>query len=333
MGQYQAEGALEEGHVVLSHKSAATKDHVIIAAVVVAVAAFEAMVVDFMEGGVVVDLEVDFVGGGEGINLLYLAIAQSLRSPITSAIKLSHSDHKLYISKDANANNGLGVVVGIMKIGPKKLFVQMVGVSVEQLAIDKPSHKFLSFMKKHYNLEKPIPQVNNFVVYAGFFHDLQVDHNNGRWKTGILYWCCYKHITTIIMIFIIIITNTTTIIIFTIIITITITITTIIIFIIIITTTTIIIITTIIIFIIIITTIIMIFIIIITNTTTIIIFTIIITTTIIIFTIITTTIVTTTTIIIIFIIIITTTTIITITTIIIFIIIIIILNPLSYFSS
>lgn len=37
------------------------------------------------------------------------------------------------------------------------------------MAIDRPSEKFLGFLQKHYGLVKFIPQVNNFVIYEGFF--------------------------------------------------------------------------------------------------------------------------------------------------------------------
>lgn len=39
----------------------------------------------------------------------------------------------------------------------------------EQLAIDRPSEKLLSFLRKHYALTQKIPQMNNFVIYDGFF--------------------------------------------------------------------------------------------------------------------------------------------------------------------
>lgn len=38
-----------------------------------------------------------------------------------------------------------------------------------KLAIDRPSEKFLGFLKKHYGLSGAIPQMNNFVVFDGFF--------------------------------------------------------------------------------------------------------------------------------------------------------------------
>lgn len=43
----------------------------------------------------------------------------------------------------------------------------------QHLAIDKPSPKFLSFLHKHYGLETIIPQMNNFVVFDGFFINRQ----------------------------------------------------------------------------------------------------------------------------------------------------------------
>ncbi|XP_010182255.1 PREDICTED: alpha-tubulin N-acetyltransferase 1, partial [Mesitornis unicolor] len=38
-----------------------------------------------------------------------------------------------------------------------------------RLAIDRPSEKLLGFLRKHYGLEDAIPQVNNFVIFEGFF--------------------------------------------------------------------------------------------------------------------------------------------------------------------
>ena len=54
----------------------------------------------------------------------------------------------------------------------KRLFdymIQMENVNPAHLAIDKPSEKSIKFLKKHYNLKNPIGQVNNFVVFDGFF--------------------------------------------------------------------------------------------------------------------------------------------------------------------
>lgn len=48
-----------------------------------------------------------------------------------------------------------------------------------QLAIDRPSEKLLAFLRKHYGLHKQIRQMNNFVIYDGFF-GLNEDQNNNR---------------------------------------------------------------------------------------------------------------------------------------------------------
>lgn len=134
------------------------------------------------------------------------AIAQSLHQIITSSEKLANSDggQKVYFLCDFNANK----VVGLLKVGKKKLFVydqsgvqhelnpicildfyihesrQRIGcgkllfeaflatdqVQAQHLAIDRPSDKLLFFLRKYYNLTKMIPQVNNFVVFDSFFH-------------------------------------------------------------------------------------------------------------------------------------------------------------------
>uniref|UniRef100_A0A1I8HE23 Alpha-tubulin N-acetyltransferase n=1 Tax=Macrostomum lignano TaxID=282301 RepID=A0A1I8HE23_9PLAT len=124
--------------------------------------------------------------------------AQALPNAITSFKRLQYSDHRLYVLKDAFANNMQGAVVGILKMGRKKLFVyDMLGKQHEMeplcvldfyvhesrqrhgygkvlfeymlqqeqvepvhLAIDRPSPKFAGFLKKHYGLKDCIPQMN-----------------------------------------------------------------------------------------------------------------------------------------------------------------------------
>ncbi|XP_035537105.1 alpha-tubulin N-acetyltransferase 1 [Morone saxatilis] len=135
------------------------------------------------------------------------AKAQQLTAPITSASKLQSQRHQLYLLKDAESNGGRGVVVGFLKVGYKKLFLlDLQGVHIEAeplcvldffiaenlqrhgygqelfdfmlqhknlepvlMAYDRPSPKFLSFLAKHYCLTRSVPQVNNFVVFEGFF--------------------------------------------------------------------------------------------------------------------------------------------------------------------
>ncbi|XP_064407761.1 alpha-tubulin N-acetyltransferase 1 isoform X2 [Latimeria chalumnae] len=59
----------------------------------------------------------------------------------------------------------------------KELFDHMIQherVDPVKLAFDRPSDKLLSFLRKHYGLKNNIPQVNNFVVFEGFFRDRTV---------------------------------------------------------------------------------------------------------------------------------------------------------------
>ena len=41
--------------------------------------------------------------------------------------------------------------------------------SPKYMAVDRPSPKLLAFLRKYYNLSKAIPQVNNYVIFEGFF--------------------------------------------------------------------------------------------------------------------------------------------------------------------
>ncbi|XP_017337030.1 alpha-tubulin N-acetyltransferase 1 isoform X1 [Ictalurus punctatus] len=137
------------------------------------------------------------------------AKAQTLPAPITSAAKLQANKHYLYLLKDGERNGGRGVAVGYLKVGYKKLFLldqrgahveteplcvldfyvteslQRHGyglelfhfmlehkkVEPEQMAYDRPSSKFLAFLEKHFELKHSVPQVNNFVVFEGFFRN------------------------------------------------------------------------------------------------------------------------------------------------------------------
>ncbi|XP_029100346.1 alpha-tubulin N-acetyltransferase 1 isoform X4 [Monodon monoceros] len=136
------------------------------------------------------------------------AKAQHLPAPITSASRMQSNRHVMYILKDTSARMaGKGAIVGFLKVGYKKLFVlddreahneveplcildfyiheslqrhghgrelfqymlQKERVEPHQLAIDRPSQKLLKFLNKHYSLETTVPQVNNFVIFEGFF--------------------------------------------------------------------------------------------------------------------------------------------------------------------
>lgn len=72
----------------------------------------------------------------------------------------------------------------------KNLFEYMLdyeGLLPAQFAIDRPSEKLLGFLRKHYALIQKIPQMNNFVIYEGFFSDSESnkEENNASAKMHI----------------------------------------------------------------------------------------------------------------------------------------------------
>eukprot|EP00092_Neocalanus_flemingeri_P008405 GFUD01009061.1.p1 GENE.GFUD01009061.1~~GFUD01009061.1.p1 ORF type:complete len:214 (+),score=54.43 GFUD01009061.1:174-815(+) len=136
------------------------------------------------------------------------ARAQGLKNAITSGNKMLNVENQTaYILVDKFGNNGMGSVVGLLKVGMKKLFLldevgkhrEMVPQCVldfyvvenrqrsgcgkrlfefmlrreridpRYLAVDRPSPKLVSFFRKHYGLGTTIPQVNYFVIFSGFF--------------------------------------------------------------------------------------------------------------------------------------------------------------------
>merc|ERR1719347_886807 len=119
------------------------------------------------------------------------ARAQGLKTPVTSGSKMMTAENQTaYILVDRTANNSTGTVVGLLKVGRKKLFLldesgkpnelfphcvldfyitesrQRSGcgkklfesmlarekVEPRYLAIDRPSPKLVSFLNKHYKL-------------------------------------------------------------------------------------------------------------------------------------------------------------------------------------
>ncbi|XP_012254167.1 alpha-tubulin N-acetyltransferase [Athalia rosae] len=148
------------------------------------------------------------------------AKAQGLSKSITSAQKLRDTDHLVYLLVDAEANRGKGSVVGLLKTGSKNLFMfdetggcyqlqprcvldfyvhecrQRTGwgkflyqhmlaeekIQPVKIAIDRPSDKFLAFLKKHYGLTRIIPQNNKFVVFQGFFDNEIQDARGSRYE-------------------------------------------------------------------------------------------------------------------------------------------------------
>mmetsp|Transcript_18976 Transcript_18976/g.33933 ORF Transcript_18976/g.33933 Transcript_18976/m.33933 type:complete len:387 (-) Transcript_18976:34-1194(-) len=134
--------------------------------------------------------------------------AQGLGAIITTANKLCmnvYTGQRLYLLRDPKSDFR---ACGILKIGRKKLFLRNNSGRVRELnamcvldfyihescqrkglgrrlfsymlklerlpaykfAIDRPSHKFLSFLRRHYGLSKYTPQTNNFVVFQEYFN-------------------------------------------------------------------------------------------------------------------------------------------------------------------
>ncbi|XP_057333363.1 alpha-tubulin N-acetyltransferase-like [Microplitis mediator] len=148
------------------------------------------------------------------------AMAQGLSKPITSALKLRDTDHVVYLLVDNAGNEGLGSVVGLLKTGSKNLFMfdeagayfqlqprcildfyvheskQRMGFGKDlyefmlaeerirpvKLAIDRPSDKFLRFLRRHYGLDEIIPQNNKFVVFRGFFDNENQEVSSTRYS-------------------------------------------------------------------------------------------------------------------------------------------------------
>jgi len=141
------------------------------------------------------------------------AKAQRLPQIITTYDKMRISDHNTYILVHHEHDQ---IAIGFIRVGRKHLFLndrygrhheveplcvldfyvheksQRKGHGLRlfkamleteavrhpsQLAIDKPSQKFLNFLKKHYSLSYDIQQVNNYVVFEGFFRRENLDLN------------------------------------------------------------------------------------------------------------------------------------------------------------
>ncbi|KPI91989.1 Alpha-tubulin N-acetyltransferase [Papilio xuthus] len=139
--------------------------------------------------------------------------AQGLKRVITTFDKLRlFPNHILYLLKDENGNGGTGEIIGLLKVGEKKLYLydrqgklkiatpmcvldfyviesrqgaglgkmlfdhmlEDLKLTPYELPIDGPSVKMLGFLKHHYNYTKIIKQSNNFAVCDQFFESENV---------------------------------------------------------------------------------------------------------------------------------------------------------------
>jgi len=146
------------------------------------------------------------------------ARAQGLRQPITTVAKVrNHPEHTVFLLVERSA------VVGLLKVGKKNLFMvnqqgeqnevypmcvldfyvhesrqrsgcgrrlfetmlQRVQTHPRCMAVDRPSPKLLGFLKKHYGLAQNIPQVNNYVIFQGFFSNEEIYNSPGPKKARI----------------------------------------------------------------------------------------------------------------------------------------------------
>ncbi|CAI2370485.1 unnamed protein product [Moneuplotes crassus] len=133
------------------------------------------------------------------------SFAQGIHIPITSSTKFKSSDHELYIKVQGKK------CYGFIKTGYKNLFVREYSTSAminikplcildfyvnekcqraghgkdlfdsvletekiepKMLAYDRPSFKYLAFLKKYYGLHDYYPQSNSFVVFKEYFEAL-----------------------------------------------------------------------------------------------------------------------------------------------------------------
>uniref|UniRef100_A0A8C0C4J3 Alpha-tubulin N-acetyltransferase 1 n=1 Tax=Buteo japonicus TaxID=224669 RepID=A0A8C0C4J3_9AVES len=162
-------------------------------------------------------------GGAPGGVTALPAQAQGLPAPVTSATRMEANRHVLYILRDADGRGApKGAVIGFLKVGYKKLFLldrngahneaeplcvldfyiheslqrhgygrelfqhmlQSERVEPWRLAVDRPSEKLLAFLRKHYGLADAIPQVNNFVIFEGFFSNRPGEFRGGDKEGG-----------------------------------------------------------------------------------------------------------------------------------------------------
>ena len=141
--------------------------------------------------------------------------SQNLLVNVTTTNRFFPSDHTLIIKADKNK------VLGYIKVGPKRLFLrdricnyherktlcvldfyiydteQRTGLGKEifdfmlnykkinpgELAYDRPTLRFLAFLKRNYGLENYIQQENNFTIYDEFFESERNKNNETQYDS------------------------------------------------------------------------------------------------------------------------------------------------------
>ncbi|XP_017103672.2 alpha-tubulin N-acetyltransferase 2-like [Drosophila bipectinata] len=158
------------------------------------------------------------------------AVAQGLRIPVTTAEKMLANTNTQVTYLMADDKSGRWAVTGLLKVGTKNLYLfdekgacrranqtpaildfyihesrqrrglgkrifdKMLadqGWSPCKVSVDRPSPKMIGFLGKHFGLVRTITQGNRFVVYDGFFDDLdsQGQKNEGACGSGVSVAC------------------------------------------------------------------------------------------------------------------------------------------------
>lgn len=132
-----------------------------------------------------------------------------MKSIITSSEKFFGSNQRILLKCEGNQ------CIGFIKVGNKNLFIynqngeikeinplcvldfyvhescqrsgygkelftfmlQSENIEAKDLGFDRPSEKFISFLKKHFNLTDYVPQNNNFVVFNDYFYHKKLLNN------------------------------------------------------------------------------------------------------------------------------------------------------------
>ena len=141
--------------------------------------------------------------------------SQNLLVNVTTTNKFFPSDHCLIIKAEKNK------VLGYIKVGPKKLFLRdricnyherktlcvldfyiydteqrsnlgreifdymlnYKNIEPGELAYDRPTLRFLSFLKRNYGLENFITQDNNFTIFEEFFESDRIRNNETQYDS------------------------------------------------------------------------------------------------------------------------------------------------------
>lgn len=75
--------------------------------------------------------------------------------------------------------------------------LELENIEAKMLAYDRPSHKYLSFLRKYFNLYDYYPQNNNFVIFNEYFEKLNADKGmKVGLKTNYSYTPAYNPYTT-----------------------------------------------------------------------------------------------------------------------------------------